>query len=115
NWLASAGTYTNRNHLAGLLEMALPIALGLLAASLEHHHADRGLRLAGLRALPLLAAAVGAAILLGLLFSRSRAGLLLALLGIVACAIVFSRSMSRYVRGALGSVLAAALVVVVLV
>lgn len=116
NWLASAGTYTNRNHLAGLLEMALPIALGLLAASLEHHHADRGLRLAGLRALPLLVAATSAAILLGLLFSRSRAGLLLALLGVAVSAIVFGRRVvSRYVRGALGSVLAVALVVVVLV
>lgn len=29
------GTYVNRNHLAGMLEMALPISLGLLAASID--------------------------------------------------------------------------------
>ena len=33
---SASGTYINRNHLAGLLEMALPVCLALLAATVGH-------------------------------------------------------------------------------
>lgn len=115
-WRESAGTYTNRNHLAGLLEMALPISLGLLVASIAHHHGQRGLRLAGLRAAPLALGGAALAIVLGLVFSRSRAGLLLGAFGIGACAIAFGRALlARYVRGVLGSIAALAFAVALLI
>lgn len=95
------GTYANRNHLAGLLEMALPLALALLAATIGHDRRPaqprRGWRqrLASLASLRVHRAAVygaaGLAILLGLIFTRSRAGLVLAMLGILLCLLAFSR------------------------
>jgi len=89
------GTYVNRNHLAGLLAMALPLVLGLLAARVGRAREDlkyrsKGLfrRLADTLSHPsrvnqtLIFSAVGIAILLGIVFSRSRSGITLAMLGI---------------------------------
>ncbi len=100
---SAAGTYVNRNHLAGLLEMALPVALALLVAAVgpylrgARRHARSGSR----RRLARLVfskgnqivffSAVAIAILLGLVFTRSRAGVLLAMLGIFLCSLAFCR------------------------
>ncbi|MBM4221073.1 MAG: O-antigen ligase family protein [Gammaproteobacteria bacterium] len=104
---SARGTYANRDHLAGLLEMALPLALALLAANIHlhggarhprHHRRPRlRQRLAALfsrefrlnRAALLGAASI--AILLGLIFTRSRTGVALAMLGIFLSALAFSR------------------------
>ena len=103
------GTYANRDHLAGLLEMALPITLALLMANIQrgakaprkHHH--KGLRqrisqhlsqyfLHGFKFnRAALLAAAGIAILLGLVFTRSRTGLALGMLSILLCALLFAR------------------------
>jgi len=99
------GTYANPDHLAGLLEMALPLALALLAMNVHPggpgvpHRRGRGLRqrLSGLFSQEFrlnrtaLLAAASIAILLGLVFTRSRAGVGLGMLGILLCALVFAR------------------------
>ena len=77
------GTYINRNHLAGYLEMVIPLAIGLVVSMRK---GDREARYGGLRArLARLGSdssarqvmVVAAATLMGvaLLFSRSRAGI----------------------------------------
>lgn len=106
---SAIGTYANRDHLAGLLEMALPLALALLAASLQgdgpsgspkvrhHHRPQLRQRLATLfshefkfnRAALLGAASI--AILLGLVFTRSRTGVALGMLAIFLSTLMFAR------------------------
>ena len=100
------GTYANSDHLAGLLEMALPLTLGLLIAHIQIGGStltrsskkppirQRISRLfnSGIRFnLVAIYAAAGFAILLGLTFSHSRSGVSLAMLGILVCSLIFSR------------------------
>lgn len=114
--ISATGTYINRNHLAGLLEMALPIALGLLAVSVgqgSRRHVSRRQRgwrrwLTRLSAIRLnqaiLFGAAALAILLGLVFTRSRTGVLMAMLGILLCTLLFSNRLGgRNVYGLLGA------------
>lgn len=117
---SASGTYINRNHLAGLLEMALPVGLALLAATVGHSrppHASgsRGRRrrtfrqwLARFSVARLnqaaLCGAAALAILLGLIFTRSRAGVSMAMLGILLCTLTFSyRLGGRNVYGLIGT------------
>jgi O-antigen ligase len=103
---SAIGTYANYNHLAGLLEMALPVALALLVANLQrgaagrprHHHRSRLRRwvaqwFGGSMSFhrSALFAAAGVAILLGLVFTRSRTGVTLALVGILLSATLLAR------------------------
>ena len=96
------GTYVNRNHLAGLLTMALPLALGLLASRIGRareavRYHGRGLikRLTAMLSNParfnqtLIFGALCIALLLGIVFSRSRTGITLAMLGIFLSAIFY--------------------------
>ena len=103
---AAHGTYPNSDHLAGLLEMALPVVLGLLIANIQ---IGGGTQARSSRKTPLrqrisrlfssgirfnrvaIYAAAGLAILLGLTFSHSRTGVSLAMLGILVCALIFGR------------------------
>jgi len=98
----AVGTYVNRNHLAGMLAMALPVALGLLASRIGRSREDlryqsRSLfkRLADALSQPsrinqtMLFGAVCIAILLGIVFSRSRSGISLAMLGILLSAVFY--------------------------
>lgn len=100
----SLGTYANRNHLAGLLEMALPIALGLVAARIGRgggaaHYAGRHwLRRAGqfFARLPrpnqaMVFSALFVIVLLGLVFSRSRSGIMVGMAGIFLSALLYGR------------------------
>ena len=120
-WMAGSavGTYVNRNSLAGLLEMALPLALALLVATVGHgtrYHVGRrrGLRqwlarfsVARLNRAVLfgLAALV---ILLGLIFTRSRTGVSMAMLGILLCTLLLSNRLGgRNVYGLIGTFTAA--------
>lgn len=116
---SAAGTYINRNNLAGLLEMALPLGLALLAATVGHsgprRHHRRGWRqrLAGLASLRVNRAAIygfaALAVLLGLIFTRSRAGVTLAMLGIFLSALAFSlRLGGKNVYGLVGTFIAVA-------
>jgi O-antigen ligase len=96
------GTYVNRNHLAGMLTMALPLALGLLASRIGRareavRYHGRGLikRLTAILSNParfnqaLIFGALCIALLLGIVFSRSRSGITLAMLGILLSAIFY--------------------------
>jgi O-antigen ligase len=103
---AAHGTYPNSDHLAGLLEMALPVVLGLLIANIQ---IGGGTQARSSRKPPLrqrisrlfssgirfnrvaIYAAAGFAILLGLTFSHSRTGVSLAMLGILVSALIFGR------------------------
>ena len=98
------GTYVNRNHLAGMLEMALPISLGLLAASIGRgREASRYVRNGFFRKLghalshpprvnaAMIFSAISVALLLGVIFSRSRTGIGLAMVGIFLAALLYGR------------------------
>ena len=117
---SASGTYINRNHLAGLLEMALPMGLALLAATVGHGRpahtgGGRGGRRRTLRqwlarfsvARINQAAVFGAAalaILLGLIFTRSRAGVSLAMLGVLLSTALFSTRLGgRNAYGLMGT------------
>ncbi|MBS1213988.1 MAG: putative binding-protein-dependent transport system protein, partial [Proteobacteria bacterium] len=98
------GTYPNYDHFAGFLEMALPLVLALLIAHIDFgsHKAPRHQRRQNLRQrlAQLFASGIrfnavaiysGAAlaILLGVIFSRSRTAIALVMLGILLCALLF--------------------------
>jgi O-antigen ligase len=106
---AAVGTYVNRNHLASLLAMALPIGLGLLASRVGRsregglRYQRRGLvaRLSSAISQPsrfnqgMLLGAVCLALLLGVVFSRSRSGITLAMLGIFLSALFFGLKLGK--------------------
>ena len=115
---SASGTYANRNHLAGLLEMALPVALSLLAATVGHglpRHASHGRRKRTVRQWlarfsvnrinqATLYGAAALVILMGLVFTRSRAGVSLAMLGILLCTALFSTRLGgRNAHGLMGT------------
>ncbi|MFO1433611.1 MAG: O-antigen ligase family protein [Candidatus Competibacteraceae bacterium] len=115
---SAVGTYINRDHLAGLLEMALPVGLALftttvgqvVASSARGYHRHRvwRQRLSKLAALPINQTAIyGSAcivLLLGLVFTRSRAGIVLAMVGIFLSMVVFARRLGgRNAYGLIGT------------
>ena len=121
---SALGTYRNRNHLAGLLEMALPVGLALLAATVGHSRPPHARARPGRHQRTFRqwlarfsvarinqAAALGAlslAILLGLIFTRSRSGVGLAMLGILLSSLMFSyRLGGRNAYGLIGTFTAA--------
>lgn len=120
---SASGTYVSRNHLAGLLEMALPIGLALLAATVghgrpPHDYGGRSRRHRTLRQWlarfsvarinqAVLFGAVAIAILLGLIFTRSRMGIGMAMLGILLCTLLFSHRLGgRNTYGLIGTITA---------
>ena len=96
---SAIGTFANRNHLAGLLEMALPIALACLVSASVQAARPRNFspplggsawtrqdrRFWASAALVLL-------LLIALVLTRSRTGMALAMIGIVAGGIAFVRA-----------------------
>lgn len=111
---AAVGTYTNRDHLAGLLEMALPLGLALLAASVGKSEVSRRhvrtlrQKIALLTATHLnkafVYAFVSIAIVLGLIFTNSRTGNALAMVVIFISAIAYSTRLGgKNVYGLMGS------------
>jgi O-antigen ligase len=98
---SAIGTYANRDHLAGLMEMALPFALAVLiltirprsrspSVSSKRSPARTVLGESVMNRAALLASA-SVAILVALIFTRSRTGLALGMLSILLCAAVFSQ------------------------
>jgi O-antigen ligase len=112
------GTYTNPDHLAGLLEMLLPMGLALLLFSVGRRRRDerRGWRdrvafLSSVRGhVAVVYGAIALLLLLGVIFSRSRAGIALGMLGILLSTMMFSRRIGGdNVYGPTGTVVAFAL------
>lgn len=112
------GTYTNPDHLAGLLEMLLPMALALLFYSVGQHR--RGVRrgwrerivfVSSLRGhTAVVYAVIALLLLLGLVFTRSRAGIALGIVGILLATAMFARRIGGdNVYGATGTIVALAL------
>lgn len=108
------GTYPNRDHLAGFLEMALPLSLAMLTSSIGHSHTARRHTRNLRQRLALLAtsylnqavvyACISIAILLGLIFTQSRTGNVLAMVVILLSTIAFSARLGgRNVYGLLGT------------
>jgi O-antigen ligase len=114
---SAVGTYTNRNHLAGLIEMALPIALALLFFTAGRDRAGhRSLRSraaflgSGRGQEALVYAALVVLFLLAVTFSRSRMGIGMTMLGILLSVALFSRRIGgNNAYGPIGSLVAIAL------
>ncbi len=118
---AAAGTYLNKDHLAGFLEMVFPVALALLAATVGQHRFDRlpgsgwRRRVSFLHTLKghqaTLYAMTGVLVLLALVFTRSRAGIALAMIGLLLVLIAFGRRLGgSNVYGTYGTLLAVIMV-----
>lgn len=96
---SAIGTYPNRNHLAGLLEMALPVALALMVSAASHadrfahfpfQHLWSTSRQRNTR--KWVGAAVVLLLLIGLVLTRSRTGMVLAVVGVLISVLVFMRT-----------------------
>jgi O-antigen ligase len=114
------GPYINRNHFAGYLEMAIPLALGLVMYTLSRAGHDQGktlLRrisaLAGHRKLPAFALAVLAVVIMsGALFSTLSRGGILGFAASMAAFIIMMRS-RRSLRSKTGVLLLLGLIVAI--
>ena len=111
---SGVGTYTNRNHLAGLIEMVLPITLALFLYSLGRNDRPnlRGWR----RGVLLLSTFRGRAVFLygalalllivGMIFTRSRTDIALTIVGVLAVTFALGRRIGGdNVYGSLGTIL----------
>lgn len=115
---SAVGTFTNKNHLAGLIEMVLPITLALLLYSFGRGHGDSRSnwrhRLSFFGSMrghaAFLHGAVALLLLIGLVFTQSRAGIALGMLGILLAIFAFARRIGGdNVYGAAGTVVVVAL------
>lgn len=99
---SATGTYANRNHLAGLLAMMLPLALAMLYYTLGHEDSAGGPRTGTWRrraiflgsthgTAAILYGAVALLILVGLVFTRSRMGIAMGMLGLILTTLLFAR------------------------
>ena len=134
---SATGTYVNRNHLGALLVMAFPIVSSLLIANVGRtadapERASRGRdrsrgqqaslrnRIAELGTwrmnLSVFYGAAAIAILVGLIFTRSRTSIALAMLGLMLCMAAFSRRVGRNnVYGMFGTLTTVAIVLALVV
>ena len=99
----ATGTFANRNHFAALLAMMLPVLIGLLVTA-NHGGFPRNatLRPSESHAQRVLLFAAATTVLLCLLFTRSRAGIATALVGLVFTAVLLFRASRVHARGAPG-------------
>ena len=112
---SAVGTYTNRNHLAGLVEMALPLAVALLMYNMGRAPRDRSQNwrkrfsflgsMSGNQAL--IYGALALLLLVGVIFTRSRAGIALTMLGMLLLTFAFARRIGgNNVYGLAGTIVA---------
>lgn len=99
---SAAGTYANRDHLAGMLEMILPLALALLASNARYHFKSPHPGGKGSIVSKLSHASswhvsrftfyttASIIILLGLIFTQSRSGVAIGMVVILLSALIFS-------------------------
>lgn len=112
---SAAGTYYNRDHFAGFLEMIFPVVLALIAATVGQNTHGRGRRwrhrfefLSSVRGHQVaIYCAIGILLILALIFTRSRAGVALTMLGLFLALFAFARRLGgSNVYGSLGTVIA---------
>lgn len=116
---SASGTYPNRNHFVGMLEMALPLALAMFSVMLGRTKMQfsskrrkpwsqrLGNLFQGRGNYAVIYAAISIAILLGIIFTRSRTGIGLAMLGVLLSALLYSRRLGgRNVFGMVGTIAA---------
>ena len=89
----ATGTYPNRDHFAALMEIALPLAIGLLSynfgnSNRENNDEDKYEKLINQSLIFLF---ITLLLILGGVFSRSRAGVMLIITGVFLSALIFSR------------------------
>ena len=99
---AATGTFVNRDHLATLLAMMLPVLMGLLAYDLRRRrHGSAGPGESGANAVSQRVLVFGSAliVLLCLVFTYSRAGIATALVGLACSSILLVRTRSGRARG----------------
>jgi O-antigen ligase len=95
--ISAVGTYTNRDHLAGLLEMLIPLSMAMMIASFRHDRAKDTLesfshKLASLRfSGSFIYIAVFILTTLAIIFTQSRAGIFVMLLGTFLSLLIFGR------------------------
>ena len=116
---SATGTYANRNHLAGLIAMMLPVALALFFFSLGRSDPSTRRASAWRHKAAFLSSSSGKAaaiyaivaflLIIGIIFTRSRTGIFLGMLGIILSALMFSRRIGgSNVFGPSGTVVALA-------
>lgn len=111
---SARGTYVNANHLAGLLEMLLPVALALMVYSIGRDRADDGrgwkrriLFFSSARGqAAFVYGALASLLLVGLIFTRSRTGIMLSILAVLLSMAAFARRIGgTNVHGPVGTIL----------
>ncbi|OOZ44792.1 hypothetical protein BOW37_05795 [Solemya velum gill symbiont] len=94
-----AGTWFNTDHFAGFLEMVFPITLGLLVASLVSNKQEKGemftrmAKASGNQAL--LHGLIAVVLLIGIVYTRSRMGIALMMLGLLISMLLYSAQLGR--------------------
>ena len=113
------GTFVNRNHLAAMLAMALPVMIGLIVYSMRpgRHNMHHGSRAPSSEATAkrTLLFGTGVLVLVCLLFTRSRAGIATGVAGLVCAAVVLVRAAAARAhpsRLKIANLIAAALIVI---
>ncbi|HEV8385823.1 MAG TPA: O-antigen ligase family protein [Candidatus Acidoferrales bacterium] len=91
---SATGTFVNHNHFAGFLEMVIPFAV---ARAMAATRTRAGERVAGKAALHLFAAAV---LILAVIFSQSRMGLIACVVSLVTLAVVLRLGSRRFAPSA---------------
>lgn len=96
---SASGTYTNRNHLAGLLELLLPVAIALTIFSIGRRQGAETRswrrRVAFFGSMQghtaLMYGAISVLFLVGVIYTRSRGGISLSMLGVLLSTVLFAR------------------------
>ena len=94
---SAVGTYTNRDHLAGLLEMLIPLSMAMMIASFRHDRAKETLqsfknKLASLTfSGTFIYIMVFVLMMLAIIFTQSRAGISVMVIGTFLSLLIFAR------------------------
>lgn len=86
----ATGTYVNRDHFSALMELAIPIALGLTAYNFRNQHPEEAHREQRVNQ-TLVFFTISVLLILAGIFARSRTGVALVMLALLLCSVIFAR------------------------
>ena len=120
----ATGTYLNRDHLAGFLEMTFPVILSLAVALMGRHYfkvspgaglAGRGRYWASIEGNQAILYGLAAIlVILCIIFTRSRMGILLTMIGLLLSLFAFSKRLGgNNIYGSYGTLLAVIIVLAI--